>query len=155
MFLICFVTRCDLRVAPTERMEVIPVVDSVSIAQLEKDTLEPELNLCANVPFVSEVGIKPAEFPGGKEKLREFITANKVDVGVKIKGYVIVSFGVDTTGRLFCFEIPFPMKDCARCNEEALRIAKLMPMWKPALDLDENGKETKRLITGQWIKVYF
>ena len=100
-------------------------------------------------------------FPGGEQKLVEFIQENVVypqeAKEKKIKGKVIVRFVVSKTGEITDVQVrksPHPLLE-----EEAVRVVKSMPKWVPGtrdgkpvdanmtLPIDfilTNGKKTKR-----------
>jgi len=75
-----------------------------------------------------------AEFPGGAEKMMKFIHkqrryANKEDEHFKV-GIVYVGFIIEKDGTLDSIKLLHPLSDYY--NNEALRIVKAMPKWKPA-----------------------
>lgn len=86
----------------------------------EKDTLTPS-------PFM------PAEFPGGMEKLKRYLSVNIIypDYALKhnIEGKVYIRFVVDKTGLIENITVlKSPQK---LLDEEAVRVVKKMPDWKP------------------------
>ena len=73
------------------------------------------------------------EFPGGLEALHKFIEDNmqypQMAAENCIGGRVYVQFEVDTDGTVMN---PIILRDIGgKCGEEALRIVRLMPKWKP------------------------
>ena len=73
------------------------------------------------------------EFPGGLEALHKFIEDNlqypQIAAENCIGGRVYVQFEVDTDGTV---QNPKILRDIGGgCGEEALRIVRLMPKWKP------------------------
>ena len=80
-----------------------------------------------------------AEFPGGYEKMNKFINkqkryATKSDEEFHV-GVVAVSFIVEKDGQLDSVKVVQPLTEYY--NNEAIRIIKAMPKWKPAT---QNGK---------------
>ena len=74
-----------------------------------------------------------SEFPGGLEALHKFIEENmqypQIAAENCIGGRVYVQFEVDTDGTVLNPKI---LRDIGGgCGEEALRIVRLMPKWKP------------------------
>jgi len=76
---------------------------------------------------------KEPEFPGGIEKLVEFISTSivypKKAIRKKIQGEVLVSFVVDRSGKVKNAEVSqsvHPLLD-----KEALRVVNSMPNWSP------------------------
>ena len=84
-----------------------------------------------------------AEFPGGLEALHKFIEDNmqypQLAAENCIGGRVYVQFEVDTDGTILNPRIRRDV-GCG-CGEEALRIVRLMPKWKPGRFY---GKAVKR-----------
>lgn len=73
------------------------------------------------------------EFPGGEQALREFLAANLVypqeAKEKKIEGRVFVTFVVEADGSISNIKV---LRDIGGgCGDEAVRVIKLMPKWKP------------------------
>ncbi len=73
------------------------------------------------------------EFPGGQEEMMKFLAQNtkypKQARAKKITGIVMVNFKVDSLGNIYN---PMVVKNVhPLLDEEALRVVKLMPKWKP------------------------
>lgn len=82
------------------------------------------------------------EFPGGERALLKFIRTNirypEVARKAKIEGRVVVRFVVDEQGKL---KDPVIMRSLSpECDEEALRLIRSMPLWRPGL---QNGRGVK------------
>ena len=79
---------------------------------------------------------KQPEFPGGTEAMLKFITDNlKYPWEARsknIEGKVIVSFTVKSNGSVA--DVETMRRIGGGCDEEALRVVKLMPKWKPGED---------------------
>ncbi len=77
----------------------------------------------------------PPSFPGGDEAMRRFLNDNLEyppharDIG--LEGKVYVTFIVDQFGNLINIETPRPIG--GGLDEEAIRVMKLMPRWKPGM----------------------
>jgi len=115
--------------------------DTVDLADLNKkknDVVEPGLK-----PFVF-VEQMP-EFPGGEEEMLKFLSQNIVYPGVAvaagIEGTVYLKFVVTSTGKVSDISVERGVD--GGCSEEAIRVVKTMPDWKP-------GKQN-----GQAVPVYF
>lgn len=82
------------------------------------------------------------EYPGGEAAMLRFISQN-VQYPIKaiendIQGKVLIGFVVDENGELTEFRI---VKGIGYgCDEEAIRVLKLMPTWKPGM---QNGKNVR------------
>lgn len=81
--------------------------------------------------FVDE----PAEYPGGIGQLKLFLSQNLVypptalEKGIQGKCYV--KFKVSESGEIDDIKIMRGVMDCPQCDEEAIRVIKLMPKWIP------------------------
>ena len=86
-------------------------------------------------------------FPGGETKLYEFINKNinkEIVSSTNLKeGNVLVSFHIDTVGKLDNFRIVKSYNQTI--DSEFLRVLKLMPNWKPGRRLINGTK-------GPWVK---
>jgi hypothetical protein len=86
-------------------------------------------------------------FPGGVMELLEFIDKKinkKIVSDSKLKeGKVVVTFSIDTVGKLDNFKVIRPYSQTI--DSEFIRVLKLMPNWKSG----------KRLINDTWIKSSF
>ncbi len=91
----------------------------------------PELQL--DTPVVKEklwiVYEVVPEFPGGLEKLQEFIHANLRPVKGAAGKRLILSFIVEKDGSLTDIKVARGINDEA--DREAVRVIKLSPKWKP------------------------
>ena len=85
------------------------------------------------------------EFPGGNEAMKKWIKAQvqypKEALAKGVKGAVFVEVNVMKDGSLSSISVVFGIG--SGCDEEALRIAKAMPKWKPGL---KNGKPVRVLM---------
>jgi len=77
-----------------------------------------------------------AEFPGGIPELHKFVNANLVwpasVVESNIKGTVFLKFIISANGIVRNIEILKGIQGCPECDKEAVRVAGIMPNWKPA-----------------------
>ncbi len=79
------------------------------------------------------------EFPGGEEARMKFLRDNivyPIEARKKgIKGRVVLSFIVEKNGSITNIEV---LKSAHKLlDEEAIRVTKLMPAWKPAMQKDK------------------
>lgn len=97
----------------------------------QKDTLPPD-EVIVDQPIFRVIDQMP-EFPGGMDKLLQFINDNiqyPAEAWKKgIQGRVIVQFVVDENGN--AIEPNIMRSADSSLNEEALRIIKTLPRWKP------------------------
>lgn len=80
--------------------------------------------------------------PGGPSALMKFIEAHiqypQAAIDSAIQGRVVVRFVVNEDGTTSDFEIAKGLG--GGCSQEALRVLKLMPKWKPGM---QNGRSVK------------
>ncbi|RIV24916.1 energy transducer TonB [Fibrisoma montanum] len=120
----------------TGDVEVIQAPEGNVLTVVEK-AVEAEVK--SEEPFIS-VEQQP-QFPGGLESLRSFLEKNlRYPAPASrsgISGRVVVSFVVNTDGRLTDVQV---LKGIGfGCDEEALRVVKQMPPWKP-------GRQSGRMV---------
>ena len=129
---------------PTQEEMKDVQVSTVTQEGTNEDILPPE-NPAVPTPeedkifsFVEEM----PSFPGGEKKMVEFILSNihypPVALENNISGKVYVKFTVDKEGKITNTEL---LKGIGGgCDEEAMRILKLMPDWIPGR---QNGNKVK------------
>jgi len=87
---------------------------------------EPEI-----YDFVEE----PAEFPGGMEAFMAYIRANlvypKTALENEIMGKCYIGIVVEIDGSITNVKVLRGVPDCKECDQEAIRLIKAMPNWKP------------------------
>lgn len=82
-----------------------------------------------------------AEFPGGVDALMNFIKKNiREPRGNFTYEKVFAKFVINEDGRISDISILKGSDKCPKCNEEAIRVISLMPLWIPAT---LNGVEVK------------
>ncbi|MBK7212126.1 MAG: TonB family protein [Bacteroidales bacterium] len=85
-------------------------------------------------------------FPGGEEKMKEFIMKNlsypKKALENSIQGVVYVNFEIDKKGKVGKVKVLRGIG--SDCDEEAIRVIKMMPDWIPA---KSSGKAVSSLFT--------
>ena len=78
---------------------------------------------------------EPAEYPGGREKMKEFLSKNlqypELDAQEGNGGKCYLRFIVDKQGDISEVKVMRAIESCPDCNKEAVRIVKKMPRWKP------------------------
>lgn len=90
---------------------------------------------------IYDVVDEPADYPGGLSAARVFLRNNikypqtAIDLG--IQGNCYLKFIVSETGTILNIKIDRGVEDCSECDQEAIRLIKSMPKWKPAI---LNGK---------------
>ena len=81
----------------------------------------------------------PPAYPGGWEALQKFLSENvkypALAVQNKIEGTVFVSFVISITGKITNVRILRGIG--GGCDEEAIRVAGMMPNWKPGHEWDD------------------
>lgn len=100
-----------------------------------------------NEPRIYESIEGAVVFPGGREKMNEFIAANlrnpeSVEQGI-ISGKVYVKFVVSEKGEISAAQVLKGIAACPECGEEAIRLINSMPNWIPA---KQDGKAVKSYV---------
>lgn len=84
---------------------------------------------------------QPAEFPGGGMNLKRWLAENirypQEAIELGIEGTVYVRFAIDKNGEVRNPVIMRGAPDCPECDQEVIRVMKMMPRWNPAR---KNGK---------------
>lgn len=122
---ICFIS-CSI--AQTKAPDKIKIKKEESVVITEAPVTEPML-VADIIP----------EYPGGMYELRLFIAQNikfpQVDDFMHSTAYI--NFTINTDGTISNIKILKGAQGCPQCDEEAIRVIKLMPKWKPG---QTNGK---------------
>lgn len=78
-----------------------------------------------------------AEFPGGREKMLKYLFANltypEIPRQLGIQGKCNLQFVINKQGEISDIRIMRAVPDCVECDQEAIRVIKKMPKWKPAI----------------------
>jgi TonB family protein len=92
---------------------------------------------------------KTAEFPGGMEELYKFLGKNikypQIEKEMNISGKVYVQFIITDLGKIEKVEVIKGIPGGKGLENEALRVLKMMPDWKPALIKGKPVKQIFRL----------
>jgi protein TonB len=77
-----------------------------------------------------------AEYPGGLKELSKFIAANlnypQSAIDKNREGKCFINFIIEKNGKVSNIKLVKKVKRCRECNQEAIRVIKMMPLWKPA-----------------------
>ena len=83
-----------------------------------------------------------AEFPGGQQEMFKFLSSElkypQMAIENNISGLVHLKFLVEEDGSITDITILKGMTNCRECEQEAIRVIKLMPNWIPAKKGNEN-----------------
>lgn len=92
--------------------------------------------------MVYEFVDEPAHFPGGMDSLGRFIGANirypEKAVDKNLQGKCYIQFVVTDSGAIGDVKVRKGVPNCPECDEEAIRVIKLMPQWKPGKVKNKN-----------------
>jgi len=102
--------------------------------------LEPPMEIVEDEVF--QIVEKQPEFPGGIEKMMQFISTNfqypSIDMENGIEGRVYVSFVVEKDGSISTIKV---LRGVSKTiDEEAIRVIKKMPNWTPG---EQAGKTVR------------
>ncbi len=89
-------------------------------------------------PFDPKIPVKdpdtPAEYIGGTEARTNFLVSNLHPPSDNFeKTTISVQFVVDENGEISLAKVASKSINCQQCEEEALRVIRKMPRWKPAI----------------------
>lgn len=102
--------------------------------------LSEEEKVIENTEPIYTVAEEGAEFIGGVDKMMEFLAKNilypQAAKENRTRGKVIISFIVEKDGSISDIRIIRSLG--FGCDEEAVRVIKLMPKWKPAKQREKN-----------------
>lgn len=94
----------------------------------------------SNKEIFTMVEVMP-EFPGGPTEMMKFIQTN-IMMPTNVSGQAIdgkswLKFVVNDSGRVSDVQVLKGVLNCPQCDEEAIRVVKKMPKWKPGT---QNGR---------------
>ncbi len=106
--------------------------DTLHAVQYHKMFANDKKKLSSNAAAMTIVDEMP-EFPGGTKALIEYLQKNiKYPESArkqKIEGHVYINFVISRKGKIL---LPYVVRGIDKaCNEEALRVIRNMPSWKP------------------------
>ena len=107
--------------------------DSVNCKSLETDGFADEVDWVGGVEVIERIPPVRAEFTGGMPALREFLAANchypKEAREKGQQGVVMLEFVVEKDGTISTITVLRGV--CEALDEEAIRVVRAMPKWKP------------------------
>ena len=107
------------------------LITSIAFAQNDSIEKEPILSIVEQMP----------KFIGGDNAMAKFIQKNiKPPNHVNGGGTCFITFVVEKDGSITNVAVLRGAKDCPQCDEEALRVVKLMPNWSPG---EQNGRKVR------------
>ena len=134
----------EKKAACSSDVELVTPGDIIEVDDVAEGLIVPEVGEVENSDMVDVYTIveQMPEFPGGNEKMVEFISSNTQypqeakEKGVQ--GRVLVNFVVDTDGSITDVKV---MRGIGSgCDEEAVRVVKSMPKWQPGRQRGEAVK---------------
>ncbi|MBQ9560896.1 MAG: energy transducer TonB [Prevotella sp.] len=125
--------------------ELTPAPKEEKHEDVEETKEEPPINLNEDDEEVMKVVEELPQYPGGMVEFMKWLTATlkypEQALKRKIEGKVIVSFIVNKDGTLS--DIKLTKRVNKLLDDEALRVARMMPNWKPGID---KGKPCRSMI---------
>jgi protein TonB len=118
-----------------------PKEDASTSSSTKKEEISPIAAVDVNSPEY-QINKRPS-FPGGVGEMFRFINKNiqKPDTIMKGgDGKVFLWFNVSEDGSISNIKVIKEIPGCPACNDEAIRLVKLMPKWDPCI---EHGKAVK------------
>lgn len=117
---------------PTDQVKVITPSDETTLKIIPKKEEKEDIQLIYNAHELQE----QAEFIGGQKEFYKFLSKNiiypKMARRVNTQGTVYLEFVIEKDGTLSDIKIKKPIVNGNGCNEEAMRVLKASPKWKPA-----------------------
>lgn len=122
-----------------------PVQQQEEQKDVEQTEEEPPINLNGDDEEVLKVVEELPQYPGGMVEFMKWLTAQlhypEKALKQKLQGKVIISFIVNKDGSLS--DLKLVQSAGKLLDDEALRVARLMPNWKPGID---KGKPCRSMI---------
>jgi protein TonB len=122
----CKDAKCQQQKETVVKKETIADNKHQCIVDEHQGPIDPESNIFINTEAMPE-------FPGGEGKLLQFIAENihlpKCVTSATVKGRSIIEFVVEKDGTVSDFKVVRSLNK--ECDEEAVRVLKTMPKWKP------------------------
>ena len=79
---------------------------------------------------------EPAEFPGGREEIKKYLKKNlrypESAFQANVQGKCYLRLVVEKNGEILDFKVTRGVPDCPECDEEAKRLVRNFPKFKPA-----------------------
>ena len=120
---------------------VLSLVMLLAVAALSAQNTDSKNNVKESVDEPTFIAVEQMpEFPGGQEGLVNYLVENlnypEKAKAEKITGKVYVSFVVEKDGSISNVKV---LRDIGYgCGEEAVRVVKAMPRWKPGMQRGKN-----------------
>lgn len=129
--------------------DVFPTLYQIANADVTPiDFEQTNLPQIEDTSIVYDVVDEIAEFPGGFTALKEHLKNNmkypQTAVESEIEGRCYVKFTVNSNGQISNVKVKRGVLDCPECDQEAIRLIKAMPKWKPGTI---NGKPVNSTFT--------
>jgi protein TonB len=126
-------TQVTLSIAPPAEVTNVGIPDDIGLP-IEEDAKPEEIVVIKPVEDKEFIVVEQlAEYPGGMKAMIEFLSNNlkypAAAVRSNISGKVFLSFGVDKNGNIY--DVTVTKGIGFNCDEEAVRVVKAMPKWKP------------------------
>jgi TonB family protein len=119
----------------TTKGEKVLIVDNAKVDSTGIEFKEAEMETTSEFTDVFDVVEQMPEFPGGMEAMMQFLKENvsypETAFKAGVQGRVIVSFIVNTDGRINNVKVVRKVKD--DLDAEAVRVVGAMPRWKPGM----------------------
>jgi len=114
------------------------IVKTMDQGEFEDKPKQVEVDAQKVEPVVYQVVEEQADFIGGMRALKQYLAKNmrfpEIAQELGISGKAYVKFVVTSTGEISKVQLIKGIADCPECGEEAVRLVKAMPLWKPAMN---------------------
>jgi periplasmic protein TonB len=123
------------------------LISTISFGQEKATKSEPEL-VPPPPPTIYDVVDDPADFPGGMEAARKYLSENMIypesAIKKKLEGKCYLKFIISDSGKVINVKVIRGVMDCPECDAEAIRVLRSMPNWEPG---KINGKPVNSTFT--------
>lgn len=133
--------------------EIGTVMKPDTISKIDGITPPPEVISCYDhpLPKIETVVDTAASFPGGRKELLKFLGKNielpyndTRNCYFTLSAKSIIKFVVGADSTISNVTVIRGAKDCKECDDEAIRVIKMMPCWIPA---KKNGVDVNSYFT--------
>lgn len=132
------VTKAEAQALDAGSIESVTVVTQEQAPEdLQAKAKNGYVAIYTKVHQITEAEKTPAQFKGGKEALDAYLAASvnypeeEKNKDPKVNGYVVVKFMIQQDGSITNPQVVRSLTPA--CDEEALRVVRLMPNWEPGM----------------------
>ncbi|WP_341899853.1 energy transducer TonB [Fluviicola taffensis] len=111
------------------------LVSGAAFSQDPEPVSVPKKTVETQEPVIYDMVDEPADFPGGVVALRKYMSENlrypQMALERGLQGKCFLQFYVMKDGSISNVQIKKGVVNCPECDQEAVRMVKSMPKWRP------------------------